>query len=275
MNFFLSLGMTMYNRFMALLCFSTEHLAGYSWCMKITFLDSLLLMHENYPSLYKTCSIRSEHGGGSEEISTFLSTLEVYGDVVKPLHGTTSHHFFFCSEEGKKRKNISEVCQQVSASPSQPEPYCKTSSVPRPSPFIMVGWPWEEGTWQISILLGEGRPAGETPQTGRKGGNITSLWKFLYVYRILSGEPHTRSSEDSRQPKTQSKFQAQCNARSPLPRCCHGWWGCSQPCHRSCPWRGTDQPWKGSSYPKVSAGWKAEERRIRIKWLLLIKAVLN
>lgn len=109
--------------------------------------------------------------------ANLLSTLEVYGDVVKPLHGTTSDHFL-CSEEGKKRKNISEVCQQVSASLSQPEPYCKTSSVPRPSPFIVVGWPREEGTWQTSILLGEGRPAGETPQTARKGGTLPPSESF-------------------------------------------------------------------------------------------------
>lgn len=103
---------------------------------------------------------------------------------------------FFVVWERQKRRKVSEVRQQVSASLSQPEPYCKTSSVLVPSPFIMAGWPWEEGAWQISILLGEGRLAGETPEPGGKGGTLP-LRKFLYAYRILSGEPCNPSAKDS------------------------------------------------------------------------------
>lgn len=103
-------------------------------------------------------------------------------------HGTTSDHCLW-SAKGKKRKKVSEVCQQVSASLGQPEPSCKTTSVPVPSPFVTAGWPREEGAQQIFILLGEGRLAGETPEPGGKG-EPPSYMHIFYAYIILSGEAH-------------------------------------------------------------------------------------
>lgn len=80
------------------------------------------------------------------------------------------HQTIFCGlRKAKKRKKVSEVCQQVSASLGQPEPSSKTASVPVPSPFVTAGWPQEEGARQIFILLGEGRLAGETPELEGKG----------------------------------------------------------------------------------------------------------
>lgn len=118
-----------------------------------------------------------------------MSALEACGAVVELLHGTTSDHFLW-SAKGKKREKVSEVCQQVSASLGRPEPSCKTASVPVPSPFVMAGWPREEGARQIFILLGEGRLAGGTPELGGKGGP-PSYMHIFYAGIILSGEPHT------------------------------------------------------------------------------------
>jgi len=63
------------------------------------------------------------------------------------------HQTIFCGLRTAKKEKKSEFCQWVSASLSQSEPYCKTASVLVPSPFITVGWPWEEELDKPSSFL--------------------------------------------------------------------------------------------------------------------------
>ena len=71
----------------------------------------------------------------------------------------------------------------------------------------------------------------------RERGDVTPFQKFLYAYRILSGEPHIWSAKDSsiyikhiRNLKRSLSFRPNTMLVPRYTSCCyyHGWWCCSQ-----------------------------------------------